>query len=44
MDYITMIKALELEKHKEKIYSLKDKILPEVWIEIEKYFEGLNKC
>ena len=42
MDYPTMIKALKLDK--ETAYRIKDKILPEVWIEIEKYFEGLNKC
>ena len=33
-----MIKAIKLDK--ETAYRIKDKILPEVWIEIEKYFKG----
>lgn len=42
MDYRTMITALNLKEHKEAIYRLKDKILPEVWLEIEKYFEEVE--
>ena len=37
MDYRTMIKALKLDK--ETAYRIKDKILPKVWVEIEKYFK-----
>jgi len=40
MDYPTMIKALKLNK--ETAYRIKDKILPEVWIEIEKYFKEVE--
>jgi len=32
-----MIKAIKLDK--ETAYRIKDKILPEVWVEIEKYFK-----
>ena len=42
MDYPTMIKALKLDK--ETAYRIRNKILPEVWIEIEKYFKEAKKC
>ena len=41
MDYPTMIKALKLDK--ETAYRIKDKILPEVWVEIEKYFKEVER-
>ena len=40
MDYPTMIKALKLDT--ETAYRIKDKILSEVWVEIEKYFKEVE--
>jgi len=40
MDYPTMIKALKLDK--KTAYRIKDKILLEVWVEIEKYFKEVK--
>ena len=42
MEYKDMFDAVQLKEHKETIYRLKDKILPEVWEEIEKYFEEIE--
>ncbi len=39
MEYTDMFEAVNLKEHKETIYRLKNKILPEVWEEIEKYFK-----
>ena len=39
MDYKLMIDALNLKEHTETLLRIKDKILPEVWEQIEKYIE-----
>ena len=39
MEYKLMIEALNLDKHTETLLRIKDKILPEVWEQIEKHIE-----
>lgn len=39
MDYKEMIDALSLDKYTETLLRIKDKILPEVWEQIERYTE-----